>query len=581
VDLEVLEKNNKVKLDMKFTFWFMYCFFFLFGAYDLKAQKNKLFDDRLFSKLLIQATGEKISGDLYSADSLYKKCLEINPNSGVVNYELSGVYRNLNNLEKALEYANKSVDLSSENEWYLANLALLYKDLGNHKKSAEFFLKLTEKNPDKISYLFSLTEELLENNQYKKAIKILNKIEINIGINEELTIEKHRIYVYLKKNKSAIEELKKLIAKQPDNLRSIGLLAEFYENINKPDEALKLLSNMMQIDSSNGLVRLSLFQHYYKQQKFNQGYKELLHVMTSKEVDENLKKQILLQIAYDSNSPFSVEEIYLLSKKFLIEHSQNSDVLLLVGNLHMMSRKVDSACYYLRESLKYDPSEIEVWIQLLSSSLSINKFKIVVQDAKNAIESHPNQPFPYLALGIALSNLGKLNEAIQILIKGKDFVIEDEILESDFDHEIGNLFYKNKNIESSFEYFEKSIDLNPNNYILLNNYSYYLSLEKINLKRAEELILKVIDKFPNVATYIDTYGWILFQQGKYNLAEKELFKAVMYSNDQSGEILEHYGDVLFQLENKDGALLFWEKAEKTGQHSNQLIQKINANKFIK
>ena len=64
MDLEVLEKNNKVKLDMKFTFWFMYCFFFLFGAYDLKAQKKKLFDDRLFSKFLIQATGEKISGDI-------------------------------------------------------------------------------------------------------------------------------------------------------------------------------------------------------------------------------------------------------------------------------------------------------------------------------------------------------------------------------------------------------------------------------------------------------------------------------------------------------------------------------------
>ena len=164
---------------MKFTFWLINCLFILVSTSDLKAQKNKLFDDRLFSKYLIQATGEKISGNLYSADSLYKKCLEINPNSGVVNYELSGVYQNLNNLEKALEYANKSVDLSSENEWYLTNLALLYKDLGNHKKSAEFFLKLTEKNPDKISYLFSLTEELLENNQYKKAIKILNKIEIN------------------------------------------------------------------------------------------------------------------------------------------------------------------------------------------------------------------------------------------------------------------------------------------------------------------------------------------------------------------------------------------------------------------
>ena len=54
----------------------------------------------------------------------------------------------------------------------------------------------------------------------------------------------------------------------------------------------------------------------------------------------------------------------------------------------------------------------------------------------------------------------------------------------------------------------------------------------------------------------------------------------MYSNEKSGEILEHYGDVLYKLENKDGALLFWKKAEKTGEFSNFLIQKINENKFI-
>ena len=61
------------------------------------------------------------------------------------------------------------------------------------------------------------------------------------------------------------------------------------------------------------------------------------------------------------------------------------------------------------------------------------------------------------------------------------------------------MYYKNKNIKSSFKYFEESIKLNPENYILLNNYSYYLSLEKTNFQRAEELILKVIAKFPNVA----------------------------------------------------------------------------------
>ena len=143
----------------------------------LTAQNKESFDDRLFSKYLIEATGEKISGNLYLADSLYKKCLKINPNSGVVNYELSGIYKNLEQPTVAVEYAIKAVEISNENEWYLVHLALLYKDLENHKKSSETFLKLTEKSPEKVSYFFSLAEELIENNKYKKAINILNIIE--------------------------------------------------------------------------------------------------------------------------------------------------------------------------------------------------------------------------------------------------------------------------------------------------------------------------------------------------------------------------------------------------------------------
>ena len=159
-------------------------------------------------------------------------------------------------------------------------------------------------------------------------------------------------------------------------------------------------------------------------------------------------------------------------------------------------------------------------------------------------------------------------------------VIEDEILESDFLYELGNIYYNQNDINESFNYFEKAIDLNPNNYILLNNYSYYLSLTKTKLHRAEELILKVLSKFPNIATYNDTYGWVLFLQKKYALAERAIFKAVMYSNEESGEILEHYGDVFYHLDNKDGALLFWNKSKKTGDYSMKLIQIISENKFI-
>ena len=242
----------------------IYFFIALFFTQKVSSQQDNILDDRTFVKCLIDATGAKVSGDFYLSDSLYKKCLDINPKSGVVNFELSGIYLSLNKPQKALEYASYAAIIDPGNEWYLANLALAYKENANHKKSAETFSKLSEIKPDKISYLFSLTEELLNGSKYKKAIIVLNKIEEKIGISEDLSIQKHQIYVFLKDKKKAIDELKKLIAFSQENIRGLGLLAEYYQNINKPKESKNLLDKMMLIDSSNGLVRLSLFQFHYK-----------------------------------------------------------------------------------------------------------------------------------------------------------------------------------------------------------------------------------------------------------------------------------------------------------------------------
>ena len=555
-------------------------FYFIFGVLNINAQESGSFDEREFTKYLIQATGAKISGDIYAADSIYKKCLLLNPESGVVNFELSGLYISLDQPQKALEYANKAVILSPENEWYLANLAVLYKKINNHKKSAESFSKLVVSKPEKISYLFSLTEELLNNNSYKKAIKVLDVIEKKIGIKEEISIQKHQIYLFLKNKKKAVIELENLISNEPESISRLGLLAEYYENAKKSELAKAILNKMLSIDSSNGLVRLSLFQHYYKNKEYKKGYEELLLVMNSNSIEINLKKQILMQISYDKSSPYNISEVCNLAQSFLSIDSKNSDVLLLMGDFKMLLREEDTACYYIRESLKINPSPFNAWSKLITSTLSRNKFDITINDAKMAIESHPNQPFPFLAIGIALNRKKEHAKALKELLKGKDLVFDDNFLESNFLQEIGNSYYGKEKFKISFDYYEMSIALDSNNFILLNNYSYYLALRKTNLKRAEELMLKVIAKFPNNSTYLDTYGWVMFQLGAYSESEKFLFKAIINSDGQSGEILEHYGDVLYKLKKIDEANVFWNKSKKTGNYSKKLIQKISENKFI-
>ena len=578
--MEAQEKNNfSTKLMIK-DLRIIYFFLLLFFAQKASSQQGNISDDRSFVKYLIDATGAKVSGDLYSADSLYKKCLKLNPKSGVVNFELSGIYLTLNQPLKALEYANIAVAIVPDNEWYIANLALAYKENGNHKKSAEFFSKLVEIKPDKIPYLFSLTEELINESRYKKALKALNKIEEKIGVNEDISIQKHQIYVYLKDKKNAINELTKLVAFNPENIRGLGLLAEYYQNINKSAESKNLLDKMLFIDSSNGLVRLSLFQYYYKNGDIIKAFDELQYVMKSSEVESNLKKQMLLQISYDEKSPYNIDQICNLAEIFLESNFKSSEVLLLLGNLKMHQRKEDTACFYIRESLKINPLPFEAWTQLISSTLSRNKLEATVKDTKNAIESHPNQPFLYLALGIALNQKNKFESAIETLEKGKKLVFNNSFLESDFTEQIGDSYHGIKKFKIAFDYYEMSLALNPENINLLNNYSYYLALEKVNLDRAKELILKVIDRFPDNSTYTDTYGWVMFQRGEYEEAEQILFNAVIKSGEKSGEILEHYGDVLFKLDKRKQAIEFWKKAEETGEYSKELIQKINENKFI-
>tara|TARA_Y100000385_G_scaffold91038_2_gene93930 strand:+ start:559 stop:2277 length:1719 start_codon:yes stop_codon:yes gene_type:complete len=536
--------------------------------------------DSKFSKLLIQATGEKISGDIYTADSLYNKCLELIPNSSVVFFEKSGICKSKEQLNEAIRYAEKAVEFSPKNEWYLANLALLYKEVKNHKKTAEIFSQLSKFKPLKIEYLFSLTEAYLSSNKIKNAIKILSLIEKEVGVNEEILIQKHQLYNFSKKKKKATDELKKLVAIDSLNLRNLGLLAEYYQSLNKNDPSLFILNKMMKIDSNNGLVRLSMFKHYYKNKNYLKGFSELKNVMYSYEVNQELKKEILSQISYDQNSPYTINNVNELTRIFLTQHPNNSSVLLFFGNLKFLLRQEDSACYYLRKALAIRPNEFDIWVQLISSNLSRGKYNDVIKDAEQAIQSHPNQPFPYFAKGLSLNIKKEYSLALKDLEKGKLLVIDNQLLESDFFHQIGEAYYNLNNLTQSFDNFEIAINLNPLNSTLLNNYSYYLAENKQNLDLAEKLIIKALEISPESFILIDTYGWVLFQKEQYVKAEELIFRAMMKSREKVGEILEHFGDVMFKLGKIDESFLFWEKAKKTGEYSKNLINKLKEKKYV-
>ena len=78
----------------------------------------------------------------------------------------------------------------------------------------------------------------------------------------------------------------------------------------------------------------------------------------------------------------------------------------------------------------------------------------------------------------------------------------------------------------------------------------------------------------NNPTYEDTYAWILYQKGETENAYKWIKKAIENGGSESAVIVEHYGDILYKMGRKEDALKKWIEAEKIGDGSDLLKQKI-------
>ena len=83
---------------------------------------------------------------------------------------------------------------------------------------------------------------------------------------------------------------------------------------------------------------------------------------------------------------------------------------------------------------------------------------------------------------------------------------------------------------------------------------------------------RLVELHPNNSTYLDTHGWVLYVNGDFKESKKFLERAA--SLDDDGTIIEHYGDVLFQLGNVEEAIVQWEKARDLGEASELIDKKI-------
>jgi len=207
-------------------------------------------------------------------------------------------------------------------------------------------------------------------------------------------------------------------------------------------------------------------------------------------------------------------------------------------------------------------------------------FKSIYTDAEKAIELFPSQPVLYGLRAVACLQLEKYTEALEILEEGEPYLLDNKPLKIQFDLYKAEANYKLNRVEEAFKAFDDVISIDPENWLAMNNYAYYLSLRNENLEKAEQISGKAVRANPANPTYLDTYAWVLFMRKDYKLAKFYMETAMKNGGDKNGVIVEHYGDILFMLGEKELALEQWKKALETGEVSEFLSEKIKQERYI-
>lgn len=529
--------------------------------------------------IFVNACLERKKGNLQEALKQFEECRRIEPNDPAVRYELGMIYKLLGSNEQALSHAKFAADTDPKNEWYQLLVIDCYNATKQYSQAIKVREALIKKYPAKNEYKEDLAIEYAVIGFYDKSYKIYEELEKTYGVNEQITLNKVKLLKSQKKTREAEIELKKLSDANPSEARYYGYLAEFYLEFNDIENAKLMYDKILSVDPGNPEIHLALHNYYSAKGNDALAYENLKKAFLNPDLDIETKASILSSFynRAEAQEKVAFEHGVELAVIMLEVHPQSTEANALYADFLRFDKKLKEASVYYYKAALSERRDFRVWENLLFTDYQLHQFDSLEHHSTKAIEIFPSLPANYKYNGIANTELKNYKKAIQSLKDGMEFV-SDNSQRLDFLSLLGDAYYYQKDYQKSDISFDEALKINSDNTYVLNNYAYYLSLRGENLDKAEKLSKRSNELRPNDRSYLDTYGWILFQQKKYTEAEEYLGKAASLG-PKNPVILEHYGDVLFKLNKNSEALKQWESAKSNGGNSESLTLKIKTKKL--
>jgi putative PEP-CTERM system TPR-repeat lipoprotein len=561
-----------------------------------------------------------------------KKVLETDETNAIAHnilgsaFMAKGLYTNgLEELNKAIENDPKLIDTYIKKGFFELSKGRL--------KEAETELKTAVRvNPDLLYSRVLLASSLIRQNEYGKALKILQEgikgqksDAVFYNLIAQVMLRQNKIsdgMSYLQKSKTAnpeyfnsyfnlasiyfqkgerdkgLQELKSILKISRNNLEASLAIASILEMANKKDEALQYYLLAQESGSVQGYLELA---KYYIRIKDTDKAFHVIDDAVKKYPQEiapyELKGKSLLQMKKSEDAIRPFEEIAKINPKLGLAY---------IINAYISLGKPEKALDKVRQELRKQTENIELTAELSRIYKIMGKKKDAIETAQKIILAKPQSPIGYLALAAIYQDDKEFDKAIETLRKGA------ALSDSTISLSLGNAFYLNKDYKAALEQYrkveaakpgyipvlfqkgsilyamgkkkdaiteyQKILRLSQNHVPTLNNLAYLYAEENKNAAMALQLASRAYTIAPKDGMVQDTLGFVLLKNGKIQEGLTALKKAVeLIPNNPS--IYYHLAIAYKENSDRQNAIENLQKAIRLGDfpelsQAKQLLSKL-------
>lgn len=538
-----------------------------------------------YDRFFIDAMLQRQKGNNDAAFDLLKHCVHIRPEAPEAYFFLAQYYMSLKQNDKAIECFKKAADLEPDNTTYLETLAKAYVTNDNDSLAIGTLEKIVEKETGRIDILEMLVQLYQKRADYDNTIKTLDRLETLEGKNERLTYAKSEIYSLTGDKKAAINEMKKLADQYPNDLNYRGMYGDALLMNGREKEAFDIYTGILKAEPDNYRAQLSM-RAYYKQKDMAADADSMtMQLLLNKNTGDDARVYIMRQeIAESENGGGDSTKILRLFDRMMAQPQASTDIAILYATYmslkKMPQEKIEAV---LEKVLAQTPDNAAARLQLVAYAWQRDDLDRVIELCKAARQYNPDEMAFYYYEGMAHFRKDDNDSALNAFQNGISVIGEhsDPDIVSDFYAVMGDLLYEKGRAAEAYAAYDSCLQWKDDNIGCLNNYAYYLSVNGDSLDKAEKMSYRTVKAEPKNATYLDTYAWILFMQGRYAEAKIYIDQAVQNDSDSSAVILEHAGDIHAKAGDIDGAVELWARAVAKDPANKLLARKIRQRKYIK